>query len=129
MCVCMLSHVWLFATPWTIACQLALPWNFPGKDVQLGCHFLLQGIFLTQESNPLLVGRFFTTEPPGRQCILLVFWNSIMSIATREDTSDRSYSIPRSSGDPIPACLKLMSRLDKKDMATLPKLKEKGPIL
>ena len=24
----------------------------PGKDMGLGCHFLLQWIFLTQESNP-----------------------------------------------------------------------------
>ena len=36
----------------------------------MGCHFLLQGIFLTQGSNlPLLhclAGRFFTTELPGK---------------------------------------------------------------
>ena len=25
---------------------------FPGKDTAVGCHFLLQGIFLTQGSNP-----------------------------------------------------------------------------
>ena len=24
------------------------PWNFPGKNTGVGCHFLLQGIFLTQ---------------------------------------------------------------------------------
>ena len=30
----------------------------------MDCHFLLQGIFLTQESE--LTGGFFTTEPPGR---------------------------------------------------------------
>ena len=50
--VCMLSHVWLFATPWTVACQVPLSWNFPGKNNGLGCHFLLQGIFPTQGSNP-----------------------------------------------------------------------------
>ena len=27
------------------------PWDFPGKDTGMGCHFLLQGIFLTQGSN------------------------------------------------------------------------------
>ena len=27
------------------------PWNFPGKNSGIGCHFLLQGIFLTQRSN------------------------------------------------------------------------------
>ena len=28
------------------------PWDFPGKNAGVDCHFLLQGIFLTQESNP-----------------------------------------------------------------------------
>ena len=27
------------------------PWNFPGKNTEVGCHSLLQGIFPTQESN------------------------------------------------------------------------------
>ena len=27
------------------------PWDFPGKNTRAGCHFLLQGIFLTQRSN------------------------------------------------------------------------------
>ena len=31
------------------------PWNSPGKDPGVGCHFLLQGIFLTQGSNPGLL--------------------------------------------------------------------------
>ena len=26
-------------------------WNFPGKITEMGCHFLLQGIFPTQGSN------------------------------------------------------------------------------
>ena len=32
-------------------CRLC-PWDFPGKSTAVGCHFLLQGIFPTQESNP-----------------------------------------------------------------------------
>ena len=32
--------------------RLLHPWNFPGKSIRVGCHFLLQGIFLTQGSNP-----------------------------------------------------------------------------
>ena len=31
--------------------RLLCPWNFPGKNTRVGCHFLLQGIFLTQGSN------------------------------------------------------------------------------
>ena len=53
--VCMLSPVWLFATPWTVACQASLSWNFPGKNTGLGCHFLLQGIFPNQGLNPCLL--------------------------------------------------------------------------
>ena len=31
--------------------RLLRPWDFPGKGIGVGCHFLLQGIFLTQGSN------------------------------------------------------------------------------
>ena len=30
-------------------------WNFPGKNTVVGCHFLFQGIFLTQGSSPCLL--------------------------------------------------------------------------
>ena len=32
--------------------QAPHPWNFPGKESTVGGHFLLQGIFPTQGSNP-----------------------------------------------------------------------------
>ena len=52
-CVCYsFSRVQLFATPWTVACRLLCPWNSPGKNTGVGCHSLLQGILLTQGSNP-----------------------------------------------------------------------------
>jgi len=68
----------LFVTPWTVVRQAPLstisrsllkfmsfqlamlsnhflcPWEFPGRNTGVGCQFLLQGIFLTQESNPHL---------------------------------------------------------------------------
>ena len=48
-----LSCAGLFATPWTVACtKLLHPWDFPSKSTGVGCHFLLQGIFPTQGSNP-----------------------------------------------------------------------------
>ena len=31
--------------------RLHSPWNFPGKSTGVACHFLVQGIFLTQRSN------------------------------------------------------------------------------
>ena len=51
-----LSHVQLFVTPWTVASQEFLcPWNSPGKNTRVRCHFLLQGIFPIQGSNPGLL--------------------------------------------------------------------------
>ena len=32
--------------------SLLCPWNFPGKNIGVGCHFLLQGIFPRQWLNP-----------------------------------------------------------------------------
>ena len=45
-----LSPVWL-SEPSRLLC----PWDSPGKDTRVGCHFLLQGIFPTQGSNPPLL--------------------------------------------------------------------------
>ena len=56
-CVCAqsLSHVWLFATSWTIAHQAPLSMEFSSKNTEVGCHFLLQRIFPTQGLNPCLL--------------------------------------------------------------------------
>ena len=35
--------------------RLLCPRNFPGKNTGVGCYFLLEGIFLTQGSNPGLL--------------------------------------------------------------------------
>ena len=48
------------ATPWTVPhglypTRLLCPWNSPGKNTEVGCHFLLQGIFLTQALNTYLL--------------------------------------------------------------------------
>ena len=49
------------ATLWTVAYQDPLSWNSPGKNTEVSCHALLQGIFLTQGLNPGL--------PPCRQIL------------------------------------------------------------
>ena len=51
---CMLSCVRLFVILQTIAHQLLYPWDSPGKNTVVGCHFLLRGIFLTQGLNSCL---------------------------------------------------------------------------
>ena len=43
------------ATLWTVATRFLRPWDFPGKNAGVGCHFLLQRIFPTQGSNPRLL--------------------------------------------------------------------------
>ena len=45
----------LFATPWTIAYQAPPSMGFSKKNTRVGCHFLLQGIFPSQGSNPGLL--------------------------------------------------------------------------
>ena len=47
-CVCVLIHAQLFVTPWTVAHQAPLSTEFSRQEYWSGCHFLLQGIFLTQ---------------------------------------------------------------------------------
>ena len=41
----------ILVTPWTVPARLFCPWGSPGKKTGVGCHFLLQEIFLTQGSN------------------------------------------------------------------------------
>ena len=49
--------------------RLLCPWNFPGKNTGVGCHFLLQGSSPTQGWSPhllllALAGGFFTASEP-----------------------------------------------------------------
>ena len=45
------SSILAWEIPWILATSLLSPWNSPGKNTEVGCHFLLQGIFLIQGSN------------------------------------------------------------------------------
>ena len=62
------SHVWLFATLWTVAC-LALSMGFSRQEYWTGLPCPPLEIFPTQGSNPSLISfalasRFFTWEAP-----------------------------------------------------------------
>ena len=49
--------------------RLFCPWDFPGKNTGVDCHFLLQGIFLTQGLNLHLLhlqADSLTLAPPGK---------------------------------------------------------------
>ena len=60
--MCVLSHisrVQLSVTPCTVPAGSSVHVDSPGKNTGVGCHFLLQGIFLTQGSNPCLLHLLF----------------------------------------------------------------------
>ena len=51
--------------------RLLRPWDVPGKNTRVGCHFLLQGIFPTQGSHPgLLFGRWIPYHWAPREALL-----------------------------------------------------------
>ena len=72
--ICHCLRSWRFKS---IAVRLLCPWDSPGKNTGVGCHFLLQGIFPTQESNPCLFCLLHWQEgslplgPPGKPNNLL----------------------------------------------------------
>ena len=56
------------ATLWTVPARHLHPWDFPGKITGVGCYFLLQGVFPTQESNLGLLHcrQTLPSEPQGK---------------------------------------------------------------
>ena len=71
-CVCALSRVRLFMTPWTVARQAHLSMEFSRQEYQSELPFPSpgdlpdSGIKPVSLVSPALAGRFFTTEPPGK---------------------------------------------------------------
>ena len=57
MCVCVVSQAQIFVTLWTVAHQASLSMEFSRHEYWSIHHFLHQGIFLTQGSNPCLLHR------------------------------------------------------------------------
>ena len=51
--LCSLSRVQLFVTPQTGPIRLLCPWDSPGKNTGVGCHFLLQEIFPIKPMSPV----------------------------------------------------------------------------
>ena len=72
MCFQSLSHVQLFATPWTVASQVLLSREFSRQEHWSGLPFPTpgdltdRGIKPESLSSPALAGRFFATVPPGK---------------------------------------------------------------
>ena len=58
-----------FATPWTVACQIPLSMGFPRQEYWSGLPFPSLVDLPNPRMEPMssaLVGRFFTTELPGK---------------------------------------------------------------
>ena len=71
----MFSHVWLFVTPWTVACQASLSMRFPRQEYWSGLPFPSPGYLPNPGSLafPALAGWFFTTDPPAKPRVALWF--------------------------------------------------------
>ena len=83
------SHVQFFVTLWTVALQAPLFMEFSRQEYLMGCHALLQRIFLNQGLNPHLLGLLLwqvgslPLAPPGKPiyicmcihtCIYMLPW-------------------------------------------------------
>ena len=65
----LLSHVWLFATPWTVAYQALQSMECSKQEYWSGLPFPSPGDLSNprmEPTSPALEGRFFTTESPGK---------------------------------------------------------------
>ena len=68
--MCVLSHVRLFVTLWTVACQAPLPVGFSKQEYWSGLPFPPPGDLPhpgtkpTSPTSPVLTGMFFNTVPP-----------------------------------------------------------------
>ena len=62
--------------------RLLCPWDSPGKNSGVGCHALLQGIFLNQGLNLCLLHLLhwqlcsLPLVPPGKHCDTINTWNT-----------------------------------------------------
>ena len=64
------------------------PWDFPGKNTGVGCHFLLQEIFPTQELNPGLLHcrqMLYHLSHQGRSMGCFIHSNFVKKAAGKED--------------------------------------------
>ena len=99
LCCAVLSCVWLFATPWTVACQAPRSMEFSRQEYWSGLPYPSPGdlpnlgIKTGSPASPALVGRFFTTElpvkpwtcqnPGGLLCFPILYLNPDPPVSSR----------------------------------------------
>ena len=74
----LLSHVWPFAAPSTVALQAPLSMEVFRQEYWSGLAFSSLGMDPTQVS--CLAGRFFTTEPPGKPLVGMKWYHIVALI-------------------------------------------------
>ena len=82
-CACILSHVWLFATLWTVAHQASLPMGFSKQEYWSRLPFPPPGDLPDPGVEPTslaLAGEFFITEPLGYLHLEGTYLNIIKTI-------------------------------------------------
>ena len=78
-CVCALSHVQLFVTPWTVACQAPLSIDSSRQGYWSGFPFPAPGGLPEpgiELASPALADRFFIIAPPGKPIFILFLFES-----------------------------------------------------
>ena len=81
----LLSRVWLFATPWTVARQAPLSMGFSRQEYWSGLPFsLLQGIFPTRDGTQVscIAGRHFTIWATRRSPEFIYIFRKRMVLVT-----------------------------------------------
>ena len=79
--------------------RLLCPWDSPGKNTGVGCHFLLQGVFLTQGWNPCLLHCWQILEHGSQGS---AWWPVVCKWS---QLPKRAYSHPQTSSHEISPCL------------------------
>ena len=74
-CMCVVSCIWLFSTPWSVARQAPLSTEFPRQEYHSRLPFPPPGdlhstrIQQVSPATQAMAGRIFTTAPPGKPYI------------------------------------------------------------
>ena len=85
LCVCVISHVQLFVTPWTVVHQAPLSLEFSRQEYQSGLPIPTPGGLPNsriEPESPALQGGFFSTAPPEK----CVYWGG--------DITCNTYTLP-----------------------------------
>ena len=88
------AQLCLTVIPWTVAHQAPLSIGFLGKNSGGNCHFLLQGIFLTQGLNPDFLpwqAGSLPSELPGKPIYFIHSINSVYVQFLRKQRNESSH--------------------------------------